>query len=1209
MLNSVRSYLKHAMPDSQLTAENLLSGYQPLLFMWAKHMMAAFAFSNGDTTESYEALYGSFKEYYARQRKQLDAMDLSFVFCVPPDLPNLDQLCSKVETDVYFCRKFIVPIVQSLETSFARLPFLPLTPVRGQSMRPPSAQTFLRQCGVPAMLAKYLVVPQQRSPEAIVEDCKEARFGDKPPTLAAPARLDAPASSSGHATEKIRLESISIENFRAYRKAQKFDLSADVTVLYGPNGFGKTSFFDAVDFAVTGEIGRLRTRVSGAQFSKTAAHLDSTPQNSIVSLAFTSNGVARKVTRQVSSRMQPLLDGRLCERKTILAELTGGGVAVDRIEHLVSLFRATHLFSQEHQELAKGFERDCELSEPIVSHMLAFEDYARASKKASRVREIAQAQVGRASDDIRELSGEVADDKRELDRLDQTSQEHIKTSALDQVVTSLRRRVKEAGIPVPTGESDLAFARACRAAIQARYSESQARTERLSAIAKQVANMPAVVEDLVRLQEKHVRSKRELAASETALVAAEQEQKRKDLLFGEADVERLKAQARLELLEWVTATQPRYAQILQRQRNCAEELKRATSTLDQLRGIESKAVSKLRAQARKAEGSRAKLERSRAALVALQTLVNAAKKWKADRIRIASVEAAESGSLKTLEKHRLEEKTLSSQLAKNAATEDRWRRRIDEVHRTQSELRQLLSRLEGHVQSGSCPLCGQDHGSKSKLLSRIRRQVTEDAVGNARVELARVQEAGERLSRKIESSRSRVDHESTTIKELRQERAELAERIGAFEADAVKLGITIEEPDVTSHEVTSRHAQARENVSRFDLLVQKDQDELAESRATVDELRGRIATAEEAVTSAEAAVERSQAEAIRLRDDPRAAQISLDTAPPQLTELENRHRGQLREVNAAFADAKKAAKKSRDAADGHRQRVKSLGSDLGTLRNEISNLKKTITETKVRLEESKLPSDADEAAVLRSMDEEVRTNAQILKLRDSAVSLELAIDTATTAAALRYQRQVIRQKERAIERAKQAVQLHQPWLKYFDQLSDLVSSQQHEAIANFTREYGPRTSVIQRRLRAVYGFDEIDIRSYESTIRVRVKRAGEELRPTDYFSQSQQQTLLLGLFLTACISQTWSALPAVFFDDPVTHFDDLNTYAFLDLILGLLDSESEPRQFIISTCDEKILHLARQKFRHLGKDARFYAFSAIDAGGPAVKELAPALSV
>jgi exonuclease SbcC len=49
-------------------------------------------------------------------------------------------------------------------------------------------------------------------------------------------------------------------------------------------------------------------------------------------------------------------------------------------------------------------------------------------------------------------------------------------------------------------------------------------------------------------------------------------------------------------------------------------------------------------------------------------------------------------------------------------------------------------------------------------------------------------------------------------------------------------------------------------------------------------------------------------------------------------------------------------------------------------------------------------------------------------------------------------------------------------------------------------------------------------------------------------------------------------------DDPVTHFDDLNTYALLDLILGLQGSPEGERQFIISTCDEKLLQLARQKF-------------------------------
>ena len=280
-----------------------------------------------------------------------------------------------------------------------------------------------------------------------------------------------------------------------------------------------------------------------------------------------------------------------------------------------------------------------------------------------------------------------------------------------------------------------------------------------------------------------------------------------------------------------------------------------------------------------------------------------------------------------------------------------------------------------------------------------------------------------------------------------------------------------------------------------------------------------------------------------------------------------------------------------------------MKAQLQTLRTQLSNLQRTVTQLTARLQESKLPTDASEEMLLSLIAEESRQQAQLLALRDSISSLELAIDAVTTAAALTTLQQNVRNKEKAVETAARKRDQHQPWLAYFTRLSRLVSSQQNEAIANFTSEYGPRTSVIQRRLRSVYGFDDIEIQSHESTISVRVKRDGEVLRPTDYFSQSQQQTLLLGLFLTACISQTWSGFAPVFMDDPVTHFDDLNTYAFLDLIVGLLESDVGKRQFIISTCDEKLLQLARQKFRHLGEKAVFYRFDAIGPEGPVVEKI------
>ena len=54
----------------------------------------------------------------------------------------------------------------------------------------------------------------------------------------------------------MRLVSISIAGFRGFAEQADFDLSADVIILHGPNGVGKTSLLDAILWALTGEIAR-----------------------------------------------------------------------------------------------------------------------------------------------------------------------------------------------------------------------------------------------------------------------------------------------------------------------------------------------------------------------------------------------------------------------------------------------------------------------------------------------------------------------------------------------------------------------------------------------------------------------------------------------------------------------------------------------------------------------------------------------------------------------------------------------------------------------------------------------------------------------------------------------------------------------------------------------------------------------------------------
>ena len=50
-----------------------------------------------------------------------------------------------------------------------------------------------------------------------------------------------------------KIKEIDIKAFRAYKDEQKFDLMnkrsgrvADLVAIYAPNGYGKTSFFDAI---------------------------------------------------------------------------------------------------------------------------------------------------------------------------------------------------------------------------------------------------------------------------------------------------------------------------------------------------------------------------------------------------------------------------------------------------------------------------------------------------------------------------------------------------------------------------------------------------------------------------------------------------------------------------------------------------------------------------------------------------------------------------------------------------------------------------------------------------------------------------------------------------------------------------------------------------------------------------------------------------
>ncbi|ODJ57128.1 AAA family ATPase [Brochothrix thermosphacta] len=59
----------------------------------------------------------------------------------------------------------------------------------------------------------------------------------------------------------MKLKKMVLRNFRNYLNETSFDLSKNITILYGDNGNGKSSFFDAIEWCITDDVSRFNNNI------------------------------------------------------------------------------------------------------------------------------------------------------------------------------------------------------------------------------------------------------------------------------------------------------------------------------------------------------------------------------------------------------------------------------------------------------------------------------------------------------------------------------------------------------------------------------------------------------------------------------------------------------------------------------------------------------------------------------------------------------------------------------------------------------------------------------------------------------------------------------------------------------------------------------------------------------------------------------------
>lgn len=58
----------------------------------------------------------------------------------------------------------------------------------------------------------------------------------------------------------MNINKLVIKNFKNYTGEHIFDLNKRITIIFGNNGFGKSSFFDAIEWCMTGRLNRFNKR-------------------------------------------------------------------------------------------------------------------------------------------------------------------------------------------------------------------------------------------------------------------------------------------------------------------------------------------------------------------------------------------------------------------------------------------------------------------------------------------------------------------------------------------------------------------------------------------------------------------------------------------------------------------------------------------------------------------------------------------------------------------------------------------------------------------------------------------------------------------------------------------------------------------------------------------------------------------------------------
>lgn len=204
----------------------------------------------------------------------------------------------------------------------------------------------------------------------------------------------------------MRIEKITVEGFRAFNQKYTFALDNRLTIFLGPNGTGKTSLCDAIQWAIIGKLPEYSS--VEASLEDVIINRNNPNREALVKIAFTDDGDRTEIQRRASSRnvWRPTKTGKL-------QLLTG---KEETIKVAPETFRATIYLRQE--ALRKFIEEKPEKRKPVLSSLLGLEFIDALEKGVGEAVEIIHGNMEEMKEKLSDLQGEVEKYKEEYSVLE-----------------------------------------------------------------------------------------------------------------------------------------------------------------------------------------------------------------------------------------------------------------------------------------------------------------------------------------------------------------------------------------------------------------------------------------------------------------------------------------------------------------------------------------------------------------------------------------------------------------------------------------------------------------------------------------------------------------------------------------------------------------------------------------------------------------------